>query len=288
MPSGLSVPGVLTVTQASLQEVGDSLDVNIKYAVAATDRTKADGSASFTNFIQADVDLNALVAYEASHSGKAEDDAYSLSGFSVTHVNAVNPVFSLPSVSLVDVDAGEIDAQTPGGASLGKFPVKLTVSVDDQGVMTADIAIKGSDVTPGVELLDDPHKAQVVYWTGAQAVPTVAADDSDVLGTKLTVSHLETYHRSDLDAVKAQYHNQNMLSAWSITLTKMDSAVDNILSQHARFNDKRALGAALFANNDKIVVATHFPYAVAIEDYNGNSIEIVSSQPVFGVLNHAS
>lgn len=286
--TGLSVPGVLSVTQTSLQAVGDSLDVDIKYAVEAVDRTKADGSASFTNFIQASVDLNALVSYEASASGKAEDDAYELAALEVRSDSAKSVVLSLPSAAGVLVEAGEIDAQTPDGASLGKFPVTLTVSVDDQGLMTSQIAIAGSDVTPGAELVDDAHKAQHVYWTGAQNRPTVEADDADVLGTKLTSAQLTTYYASELAAVNNQYDGQNMISSWAISLTKMPKAVDNILSQHARFLGKRALGAALFAADDKIVVSTPFSYGVAIEDYQGNSTTIVSAANVFGVLNHSA
>ena len=288
MASGLSLPGTLSVTQAALAGVGSSLDVDIRYAVAALERTKADGSASFTNFIQANADLNALVSYTASASGKTEDDAYALAALTVESASASGVVLSLPSAAGVLVDAGEIDAQTPEGVSLGKFPVTLTVSCNDQGVMSSSIAISGADVQPGAELTDDAHKAQKVYWQGAQSVPAVAADDADVLSTKLTSAQLTTFYSSELSTINAQYNGQNMIASWTIALNAMASAVDNVLSQHARFLGKRALGSAIFAADDKIVCATPFSYGVAFEDYLGASQTIVANANVFGVLNHTA
>lgn len=48
--SGLQLPGSLSVSVQALSAVGSSLDTIVKYAVEALERTKADGSASFTQF----------------------------------------------------------------------------------------------------------------------------------------------------------------------------------------------------------------------------------------------
>ena len=60
-----------------------------------------------------------------------------------------------------------------------QIPVTLTVSCNDQGVMSSSIAISGQDVAATTG--DDPNLAQKSYWSGAQLRPSVAADDADEL-----------------------------------------------------------------------------------------------------------
>ena len=107
--SGLQLPGSLAVSVQPLAAVGDKLDTFVKYAIEAVERTKADGSASFTNFIEASLDLNSRISYVASANGKDADDAYALAPIEVSKSDAKNALYSLPSASGVTVEAGEID-----------------------------------------------------------------------------------------------------------------------------------------------------------------------------------
>ena len=283
--SGLQLPGSLSVSLQPLSAVGSSLDVDIQYAVETLERTKADGSASFTNFIEASLDLNSKITYSGESSTKDGDDAYALAAISVLSASAKNVRLSLPSAANVLIDAGEIDAQDPNGVSLGKFPVTLTVSCNDQGVMSSSIAISGQDVA--ATTVDDPNLAQKSYWSGAQLRPSLTADDADELATKLTAAQLTTYYASELSTINNQYDGQNMIKSWTISVNEIPSSTGNVLAQHARFLGKKGT-SAVFANDEKMVAATPFSYSVSIDDYLGNSQTVVAAANVFGVLSHKS
>ena len=281
--SGLQLPGSLAVSVQPLAAVGSSLDTVVKYAIEAIERTKADGSASFTNFIEATLDLNSRISYVASASGKDADDAYSLSAIEVTKADAKNALYSLPSAAGVEVEAGEVDAQDPLSSSLGKFPVKLTVSCDANGLMTSSIALSGQDVA--ATAADEPNKAQKAFWTGAQPRPDIASDDSDELATRLTAAQLSTFYASELLAINNQYNNVEMVKDWTISVAEIASSTDNVLSQHVRFLGKKG-DTAVFAEGQKMVASVPFSYGVSIDDYLGNATTIVNSANVFGVLSH--
>lgn len=283
--AGLRLPGALSVIQANLQSVGSSLDVNIKYQVQATDRSKADGSTSFTHFIQTDYNLNSLVNYFPSDTNFDKDDAYSLRGLTINSNESNGTILSLPAASLVPVKAGEIDAQDQSGNSLGKFPVNLYITCNDQGIISSTISISGNDITPGNELLDDAHKSQVVYWPPFHDRPTVEPDDADVLNTKITSSQITNYYLSTLNTINNMYDGESLIASWSISLSPITQSTSNILAQHARFINKRG-NEAIFSENDKIVVATPFSYSVSIEDYLGDNTVIVPNANIFGVINH--
>ena len=281
-PVGLELPGSLAVTKVSLADVGTSMSQTVQFAVAVADRTKADGFVSFAFFIQADLDLNALVSYEASGTGLDVDDAYALAAATVTSANAVNELRNLPASTNVAIDAGLVDAQDPSSNSLRQFPVTLTVSVDANGDMTSSIAISGEDVL--ATATDDAHKAQKVHWTGIETTPSVAANDADILSSNLSSSALETYFSTELAAINGQYNGQNMIASWTISLSAISLGTSHKLAQHARHHGFRGVATPLFSADDKIVVDTPFSYSVAITDYTDASQTVVSAQNVFGVL----
>lgn len=281
--SGLQLPGSLALSVQPLAAVGSSLDTTVKYVIEALERTKADGSASFTNFIEAQLDLNSRISYLASSTGKNVDDAYSLTAIEVTKANAKNALYSLPSAAGVTVEAGEVDAQDPLSASLGKFPVTLTVNCNANGLMTSAIALAGQDVA--ATAAEVHNEAQKAYWSGPQAKPDVAADDSDLLTTKLTSAQLSTFYSAELLAINNQYNNVEMVKDWTISVAAIASSTDNVLAQHARFLDKKG-DTAIFGVGHKMVASVPFSYGVAIDDYLGNATTIVNPANVFGVLSH--
>jgi hypothetical protein len=283
--SGLQLPGTLAVSVQPLAGVGSSLDTVVKYVIEALERTKADGSASFTNFIEAELDLNSKISHVASADGKDADDAYALAAIEVTKANAKNALYSLPSATGVQVEAGEVDAQDPLSVSLRKFPVTLTVNCNANGLMTSAIALTGTDIE--ATAVDEPNQAQKAYWSGPQARPDIAADDSDLLATKLTSAQLSTFYASELLAINNQYNNVEMVKDWTISVTEIASSTDNVLAQHARFLGKKA-DTAVFGAGHKMVASVPFSYGVAIDDYLGNATTIVSSANVFGVLSQSA
>ena len=279
--SGLRLPGSLTVSKLALSAVGSSLDVDVQWAAVNVDRTKADGTATFVNFIMADYDLNGKVDFTASSTTDRLDDAYGLTGFTLASADASNPSFSLPSASNIDVDAGNIDAVSPVNGTLGSFPVTLTLSVSDQGVMSASIAISGQDVS--ADAVEDAAKAQQVYWSGVQSAPTVGADDPDILAPKLTASELSTYYASALTSITNQYNNKQMVESWSIAITAVTKDVNSTIAKHAREHNKAGT-KNIFSVGDKLVAFTPFSYSVKVEDYLGVEKTIVAAADVYGVL----
>lgn len=281
MSSGLQLPGSLSVTQSTLADVGTTMDVAVLSAVEEVARSSADGSASFTYYIQADYNINGAVSYSSSSSTDNLDDAYSMSAISVNSATATNAKLSLPAASGVTVSAGEVEAKNSSGTSLGTFPVVLTVSVDSVGRMTSSIAINGSDVTATES--EDATKAQVVYWSGIDTVPTVSATDADVLSSTLTASELSTQYSSELATINGQYNGEDMVDSWTISVSAVSSSASNTLSQHARYLGKNG-STSLFSAGDKLVCATPFSYGVSINNYLGNATTIVTAANVYGVL----
>lgn len=290
--SGLLLPGSLSVTLDEAVGVGIPALKNgliydvLMYDVVTTPRTKADGNVSFTNFIETELDINKKITYLASATDKDADDAYALEDINIIMSDAVNPKYSLPSVTGVLVNAGSIEAQEPDSNLLGIFPVTLTISCDSSGIMTSDIAIYGNkDVEANA--IDNPNQAQKTYWPGSQLKPSIEADDYDILNTKITSAELSNTYTSELKLINGQYDKQSMINSWTIKINAISSSTDNVLSQHARFLEKKG-NTEVFSENQKMVASAPFLYGISISDYLGNDTVIVQPTNVFGVVSHKS
>ena len=282
MSSALKLPGSLAVSKASLNAVGSLLDENVDFNVATAARDSADGSDTFVFFIQADSDINAKVSYVASSDSKNGDDAYALGQISLPSASAVNPLIKLPTGAGAQVPAGKINARdaTNSNASLGEFPVMLTISCNDQGVLSSSVLISGSDVTGSTA--ENPGQAQIAYWS-VDTVPKPSSTDADILSDAVTAAELTTHFSSQLSTINGYYDGVSVLDSWTIAINEIASSADNVLAQHARFLDK-AGSTNLFAAGDKVMAGTPFSYSVEIEDYEGNNVTIVAAQDVFGVV----
>lgn len=289
--SGLLLPGILSVTLDEAIGVGIPALKNgliydvLIYDVVTTARTKADGSVSFTNFIETELDINKKISYIGSATGKDADDAYALEDINITMNDSVNPKYSLPSTSGVLVNAGSIEALDPESDLLGIFPVTLTVSCNTNGIMESNIAILGQDVA--ATAIDNPNQAQKVYWPGSQLKPSVAADDADILNTKITSTELTSTYANELNLINGQYNKQSMVNSWTIKINAITSSTDNVLAQHARFLEKKG-NTQVFSENQKMVASQPFLYGISISDYLGNDTVIIQPTNVFGVVSHKS
>lgn len=283
--SGLGLSGSLSITQATLNAVGTSLEQTLSADVVTTARPSANGTANFTYYIQSDYDINSEISYHPSSTEDNKDDAYSMNGITVTNSTATNPSVSLPSATGVTVDAGLISALDVDDSALGSFPVVLTVAVSSTGRMTSSIAITGSTLTASKS--EDAANAQSVYWSGIDNVPTVSSTDPDNLTQTLSVSQLDTKYASEKTAINNNYNNQDMISGWTISVSAVSQATNNTLSQHARHNSKNG-STSIFAAGEKLVCSTPASYSVSIEDYSGSSTTIVSATDIYGVLKQSS
>ena len=78
-----------------------------------------------------------------------------------------------------------------------------------------------------------------------------------------------------------------MINSWTIKINAISSSTDNVLSQHARFLEKKG-NTEVFSENQKMVASQPFLYGISISDYLGNDTVIVQPTNVFGVVSHKS
>ena len=293
--SGLVVPGKLSVSIENLVGVGiSSLENNLIYNVTMFDtveveRSKVDGSTSFTNYIETYFNLNEQISYttDATIDDATIDDAYALNEINVYSSSGITPNLFLPDASNISVDVGEIDTTDQNTTSIGKFFVKLSVSCSHQGIMSTEIAISGQDGNDYVStnVYDNPNLAQKAYWPDVQSAPVIDANSADILNTKITVNELTTLYNTELTNINNQYNNQNMVMSWTIKIDAILASTDNTLSKHARFIGKGGR-TDIFEEGDKMMASTPFLYGVSIIDYLGNATTIITPTNVYGVLSH--
>lgn len=150
--------------------------------------------------------------------------------------------------------------------------------------MTSQVLISGSSVTASAA--EDPTKAQVVHWPTIDGTPNVTDKTADKLSDVITASELNKEYQAIRTSINDNYNNQNMISAWSITIDSISQETDNSLSKYAQ--DKRKAGqAAIFDAGQKIVCSVSQPYNVSIDDYEGNSVPIASGV-IFGVISQSA
>ena len=284
MPSCLQLPGSLSVTQQSLNAVGDSLDTYVEMLVVETLRNKATDAGSYTYYIEAFGDLNSLITYTPADPSFNLDDAYAFAGISKTNDPSAN--YFLPEVSLVNVQAGLIDASnstlTPSAAPGGTFPVTLTLAVSSNGLMTGSIVISGANVTCGV--VDNNMLAQIAYWdVSGVTVPNPGPNTADILDATVTATMLTSNFAVELATILGYYNNQTLIDSWTVALSAVASSTDNALSRHAR-NIGNTGSSAVFAQGARVMAVTPFSYHVEILDYLGQSITIVPAANVYGLV----
>lgn len=278
--SGLLLTGAFSLSQSPIDPVGSDMVKTVTSAVTTADRPSLAIQQAFLYYIEVEYDINDKVLYGHSSVDNA-DDAYGLTGFTVSHITHPNPNLSLPSATGVDVPAGLVTAAAGSGLSgSGQFPVTLTVNLSSTGIMTSSCLISGSSVTALTS--EDPTKAQVVHWPTIDGSPVVSSTTADKLSDVITASELNSEYEDTRKAINANYDNQNMLSAWSITIDGVTQETNNSLSKYAQDRSK-AGQAAIFDVGQKIVCSISQPYSVSIEGYDGSTNPIASGT-IYGVI----
>lgn len=285
--SGLELTGSLSVTQNATDDVGTSMQNTIALQEVNTARPTATSTATAAYYIKVVADINASITFHPSDGDSNEDDAWSMASLSYNNTDdAAAATLKLPTASNVSVDAGLITANHDGGS--GTFPVTLTVSANDQGVLSSSIAISGDSIVGSKD--DDYGQAQQAYWPineYSSAEPTALGDtDADVLTASLSAANFTTHYATELAAINAQYNTAAMVSSWTLAVSLVAQATESNLSNHARANSKT--DANVFAAGDKIVAASPYSYSVAINDYTGSANTIVSATEVYGIVEQSA
>jgi len=282
----LELAGSLSVTQASLSDMSTALEnqtITLQEADVNRDNTTFT-LGSYSAFIKVTTDINGSISHHASDTDSGEDDAWSMAAFSFAHNDTgLSFELGLPSASNVAVDAGNITASD--GSSSQQYNVTCTMSVSDQGVLTCSTALTGADLQGA--LAEDVNTAQKAYWpindySSTGPSPPDADTGVDELTATITASALSTHYATELTDINDAYNNTNLVTAWSISVSAVAQSTTSSLSNFARSLNKTDNN--IFSENDEIVCATPYSFAVSVQDASGSSQTIISAADVHGVL----
>ena len=283
--SGFKVPGTLTVSNTALAAVAGLVEeVNAKEFSAT--RKAATDSQAFVYFVECEIDINKEINHQASGDGGADDswglNAIRLEKGSFSGKNTIK----LPSAAGIPVPAGLITANDTDGEKISDFLVTLTLSASDQGALSAAASISGADAVSGATA-ENLLNAQVVkFMKPSASEPTVDSADDDVLTATLGASELAADYAGELEALETQYTIADIVANWAIKVSAIPLTVDSIMSQHARLGGKTS--SAVFSPGEKMVCASAGTYGIAVDDYEGNSVQIVEAANVFAVLTQSA
>lgn len=282
--SVLQLTGSLTVAKSLLNDVGELLkDKEVQFELVTAERETDYVAGSFAFYIQVADDMNARIQYFPSELGSGNDDAYSFSGLNVNNTNAISPELHLPAHENKLIEAGVIDAIDRDGNSRGLFPVTLTLSVSDQGVLSSSIAISGSDATANV--VDSNLLAQVAYWpiNGAEA-PVVDSNTADNLNQPVSAGEMTSHFSAQLSTINNFYNGVNLIQSWELNLSSISQSTTNEIANYARASGNTG-SKDVFNIGEKIVAKDPQPYEIKIKDYKGID-HVVVSENVYGVVVH--
>lgn len=288
MTSAFQLNGALTITQNSLSDVGQSLDLSVHMKEAYLDRTAYKREGTYTYYIKANYNLNSLISYEPSSTENLLDDAYAFAGLTVTSANGSGIELSLPTASGgLPVVAGLIEAdndQLVGNKKIGEFPVQLVFALDREGTITVEISVTGSQVEGSI--VDNSQRAQIAYWdVNAFPTPTPGSTTPDKLVDQISKEEVTTHFANQLDAVKALYEGMPVVASWSMTLDALASGNDNDLAKYARLHNASTIGSTLIFTPGEIVMAKNpFSYKVEVKDFEGNQHVIIDNTDVYGIF----
>ena len=291
--SGLQLTGSLSVSKSATSDVGTDMENTLNLQDVQTDRPTSTTSGTAVYYVKVTANINGSITLHSSDSDSNEDDAWEMSALSFSSADDSNyssPTLKFPSASNVDVDAGLITGTADSGS--GTFPVTLTVSASDQGVLSSSIAISGDSFTGSND--EDLTKAQLAYWPindgsndySSSGPDALGETDPDTLSAALTASALSTHYASTLSSINDQYDSVNLIQSWSISVSAVAQASNSNLSNHARTLGRT--DANVFGAGDKIVAATPFSYSISINDYQSNATTVVSASDVYGVVEQSA
>jgi len=285
--SGFQVPGTLSVTQSSLDDLSlHALQEDVTAQEFTAVRSAATTSQAFTYYIQCEYDINGGITHQASGSG-GDDDAWGMAEIALNKATFAGvQEIKFPSAAGIPVPAGLITAKDTDASTISTFAVTLSLTASDQGALSASAAISGADAVSSATA-ENLLNAQVVQFMKPSAsAPSVGASDDDVLTATLTADELSSDYASELAAIEAAYTIADMVSAWSIAIPSIPLEVDSILSQHARLGGKDS--STVFAAGELMVAATAASYSVAVNDYQGNAVQVVDAANVFAVIKQSA
>lgn len=309
--SGFKVPGTLTVTLENIDAVpgyddnGNVLSNAMIQTVNAQQFTAARPTTYFTQaytyFIRLTHDYNHHISHisgpvDPGYAGGAQlDDSWGIGH--IIELTSDKPSeykkleINLPTCDNINVPAGQISAKKDGeDDALGTYNVTLSISIDNQAIMTASASISGGDVTATFD--ENVLEAQMVKWmVGSNRdvntfLPQLNDISDDSLSDVLTATMVE--NDAVINQLKTllvnEYNNVNMISSWRMILDEIPQSTGSILANYARANKTFVHGQRVFNDGDEIVIETPAQYEIKIEDYLTREVELIGQADVYGVI----
>ena len=148
--------------------------------------------------------------------------------------------------------------------------------------MRASIAISGVDVN--ADVVYSSTQAQVAYWPiNNNPIPIVTSTTPNNLTQPVSAIEMTQNYAPRLDQILINYNNIDLIQDWTINLDPIRisdynpianyAAANGIMDPHHFFND-----------GDQVVAMMPFTYEVLVNDYMDNSVVIIPTTNVFGVV----
>jgi len=277
-----------------LTTTGYHLDETITAQVAEEARPAGVNTTSVDYYIQVDYDINQHITHNNSSTVPGEDDAWSLSSIIINsweNPGNLNISKNLPVVNNYDVNAGFI--YTVAGAEGINFEgalfysVILQLSLDNQGNLTADVNIQGSSNSSSTtaSISEKSNYAQVVKFDLSGATATIGNISPDSLSDTIDTLQIQNTYQSNLDSIKNEFHNKNIIYDFTITVSEIPLATDNPLSRIA--NSKSKTDQNVFDQEELVLLASPFDYTFTVKSYSMGDVTVVSNS-VYAVIRNMS
>lgn len=289
-----SLQVILNNSFPDLTTTGYHLDETITAQVAEEARPAGVNTTSVDYYIQVDYDINQHITHNNSSTVPGEDDAWSLSSIIINsweNPGNLNISKNLPVVNNYDVNAGFI--YTVAGAEGINFEgalfysVILQLSLDNQGNLTADVNIQGSSNSSSTtaSISEKSNYAQVVKFDLSGATATIGNISPDSLSDTIDTLQIQNTYQSNLDSIKNEFHNKNIINDFTITVSEIPLATDNPLSRIA--NSKSKTDQNVFDQEELVLLASPFDYTFTVKSYSMGDVTVVSNS-VYAVIRNMS
>ncbi len=195
--------------------------------------------------------------------------------------NNYNISYHLPSgekqITIADIPVIDTDH-----TNLGSFLPKLNINANNEGYLTGNIIITGSNITKVIK--DDPLKAQQIVIGNAHK--TIKPNDTDILNKTITPNDVKLFFNDEINIIEQMY-TKNIITDWCFKILPVNKNINNIpnaLDAYAEIKNRKFPN--IFLNGENIGLDTAYPYEIIINDFHGNPIHIINKTPIYALITH--
>lgn len=208
------------------------------------------------------------------------------SGYAVSYYLPTGAItFSIKKIQIKDLS----------DSTLGTYDLKVSVSVDSSGDMSANLFIDGqSSYTQTVS--EDLDNRQIIFWNfndnSNNINSSLTSEGADILSATLTPTLaneiLNTYFASERDAIVNIYGNKNVISTWKFDILSADPEPNSIFNRiNEHYNNTRSM-PNFFNENENVTLAVRAPISLTVVDIDGNTLTLIPETPICAVITQDS